>query len=98
VEITMSAPTSPAHTQTDQANLARLGAELAARGYEAAVRTPPGRLPHLTVTNPRASVLSERVYIQGGSFCWSWAEPITACTDVTSAALTVARVLRAAGE
>ncbi len=79
------------------ADLARLGAELAARGYEAAIRTPSARLAYLTVTNPRATVLSERVYIQGGSFYWSWAEPITACTDVTSAAATVAHVLRSAG-
>ncbi|HEY3953478.1 MAG TPA: hypothetical protein VGM53_08900 [Streptosporangiaceae bacterium] len=79
------------------ADLARLGAELAARGYEAAIRTPPARLAYLTVTNPRATMLSERVYIQNGSFYWSWAEPITACTDVTSAAATVAHVLHATG-
>jgi hypothetical protein len=93
--------TAQSHTRCTQAedirNLGRLGAELAARGYEAAVRTPPDRLP-LTVTNPQASVLSEHVYVQDGSFRWSWAEPITACTDVTTAAATVARVLRAAGE
>jgi hypothetical protein len=94
--------TAQSHTGCTQAddisNLGRLGAELAARGYETALRTPPGRLPHLTVTNPQASVLSERVYVQGGSFRWSWAEPITACADVTSAAVTVAHVLRAVDE
>lgn len=95
----MTAQSDTRRTQADDIrNLGRLGAELAARGYEAAVRTPPDRLPHLTVTNPRACVLSEHVYVQDGSFRWSWAEPITACTDVTTAAVTVARVLRAAGE
>jgi hypothetical protein len=85
-------------THTDTADLARLGAELAARGYEAAVRTPPARLAYLTVTNPRASVLSERVYVEEGSFYWSWSEPITACADVSVAADILVWVLRAVGE
>jgi hypothetical protein len=44
------------------AELERLGAELAARGYHTAIHTPPGRLPYLDVRNPRASVLAEKVY------------------------------------
>jgi hypothetical protein len=95
----MAAQSDTHNTQTGTtADLARLGAELAARGYEAAVRTPPARFAYLTVTNPRASVLSERVYVQEGSFYWSWAEPITACADVSTAADILVWVLRAVGD
>jgi hypothetical protein len=78
----------------DQAALDKLGAELTARGYQAAVHTPPGRLSYLDVRNPRATVLSERVYAQAGTFWFSWAEKIADCGDVATAATVLARVLR----
>ena len=89
-----------ASTQTaeDVADLDRLGAELAARGYRTAVQTPQGQLPHLVVVNRSASVLAEKVYVQGQSFWWSWAERITGREDVAGAAEMLARVLRTAGE
>jgi hypothetical protein len=81
-------------TQTEElADLERLGTELAARGYRTVVQTSAGQLPHLAVTNPRASVLAEKVYVQGASYWWSWAERITGREDVTGAADTLARVL-----
>lgn len=82
------------HTQEDQAALEKLAAELAARGYQADVRRPDGRLPHLDVRNPRATVLTERVYVQAGAFWWSWAERIADDDEVTTAASILARVLR----
>jgi hypothetical protein len=90
----MPAPASTTDTHTEQADLEKLAAELITRGYNANLRTPPGRLPFLDVSNPQATVLSERVYAQADSFWWSWAERIAGCDDVTTAADTLARVLR----
>jgi hypothetical protein len=87
-----------AETAQDVADLDRLGAELAARGYRTAVQTPQGQLPHLAVINPSASALAEKVYVQGPSYWWSWAERITGREDVTGAADMLARVLRAVSE
>ena len=91
--------TAPAGIQAeDIADLEKLGAEVAMLGLQATVRTLAGRLPYLDVRNPRASVLGERVYVEGGSFWWSWAERIAGREDVTAAAAMLARVLRVAGE
>jgi len=84
-------------TQTqDTADLERLGAELAAYGLQANVRTLGDRLPYLDVINPQACSLAEKVYVQGGSYWWSWAERIAGCDDVATAAANLARELRTA--
>ena len=86
-------------TQTEGvADLERLAAEVTTRGLDASVRTLAERLPYLDVRNPRASALAEKVYVQGDSFWWSWAERIGGCEDVTGAAEILARVLGTAGE
>jgi hypothetical protein len=85
-------------TAADIADLEALAAELTARGLQANVRTVQGRPPYLDVRNPRASVLTERVYAQAGAFWWSWAERIASCDEMTKAAAILARVLRAVGE
>jgi hypothetical protein len=90
--------TTNAQTAADIADLEALAAELSARGLQANVQTVPGRPPYLDVRNPRASVLTERVYAQAGSFWWSWAEPIASCDEMTKAAAILARVLRTVGE
>ena len=88
---------SPAEMQAaDVADLERLAAELTARGFRTSLHAPPGRLPCLDVTNPRASVLAERVYAQAGSYWYSWAERIACCDEPATAAATLARVLRTA--
>ena len=93
----MTAQSDTRYTQVDDlSDLERLGAELTSRGYITAVQASAGQLPHLAVTNPRASVLTEKVYVQGTSFWWSWAERIAAREDVTGAADLLARVLRTA--
>ena len=93
----MTAQSDTRYTQADDlSDLERLGAELTARGYTTAVQVSAGQLPHLAVTNPRASVLTEKVYVQGGSYFWSWAERIAGRDDVTGAADLLARVLRTA--
>jgi hypothetical protein len=82
-------------TYTDeQADLDKLAAELNARGLQSALHTPAGRLPYLQVTNPAATVLSEKVLAQADSFWWPWAERIAGCDDVAEAATILARVLR----
>jgi hypothetical protein len=90
-------PASASHrtdTQTEQADLEKLAAELTARGYQADLRTPADKLPYLDVRNPAASVLTERVYAQADSFWFSWAEPIAGCGQPATAAAILARVLR----
>jgi hypothetical protein len=78
----------------DLADLTTLAAELDRHGLHAELCTPAGRLPYLHVRNPQASALSERVYAQADSFWFSWAERITGCDEITTAAATLARVLR----
>jgi hypothetical protein len=86
-------------TQTDAtADLEKLSAEMATLGFQATLRAPQGDTACLTVRNPRASVLTEMVYADNGSFWWSWHEPIAGCDQVTIAAGILARVLRAVGE
>jgi hypothetical protein len=85
------------HTGTqaaEAASLEKLAAALPAHGLRATVRELPGQLPCLDVHNPRASALTERIYAHAGAFWWSWAERITGCEDVTTAAAALARVLR----
>jgi len=84
--------------QDAEADLERLAAEMTARGYQAAVRQPAGRLPYLDVCNPRASVMAERVYAQADWFFWPWAQRIAQCGQPAAAAAIVARVLRADSE
>jgi hypothetical protein len=83
-------------TGTD--DLTRLAAELSARGCKTVLSTGEGRQPRLDVSNPRAALLSETVYVADGAFCWSWQEPIAPVADVSTAAGILARVLRAVGE
>jgi hypothetical protein len=85
-------------TAEDIADLEALAAELAARGLQANLRTARDRPPYLDVRNPRASLLTERVYAQAGSFWWPWAERIASCDEMTKAAATLARVLRTVDE
>jgi hypothetical protein len=93
----MPAPASDtAGTCAGQASLEHLAAEITARGYQAHLHTPAGRLPYLDLRHPRLSILSEKVYAQAGWYWYSWAERIAACDDVVGAAATLARVLRTA--
>jgi hypothetical protein len=82
----------------DVADLERLAAELATRGFQAMLRAPGDGQPTLTVRNPRAGVLAETVYAGEGSYWWSWREPIAGVDQVTTAAGILARVLRVVGE
>lgn len=78
----------------EMGDLERLAAELTARGLDAVICTPAGRLPYLNVANPRVAMLSERVYASAEAFWFSWAERIAGCHDVAVAAGMVAQVLR----
>lgn len=93
----MPAPTSHTpDTHAEQADLENLATELTARGYHATLNTPPGRLPHLHVRNPRAGALTEKIYAQAGAYWYSWAEKIAGCDEPAIAAGILARVLRTA--
>jgi hypothetical protein len=90
---------TPTETYTDElADLDKLAAELKTRGLLADIRTPHGRLPHLDVQNPRATVLTERVYAQADSYWFSWCERIAGCDQVTATANILVRILRTLGE
>ena len=81
---------------TDElADLDKLAAELRTRGLQANLRTPHGRLPYLQVTNPHASILTEKVYAQAGAYWYSWAQRITDTDDPAGTAAALARVLAA---
>jgi hypothetical protein len=83
---------------TETADLERLSAELATRGFQTNLRAPGDGTASLSVRNPRAAVLAETVYAEEGSFWWSWREPIASVDQVMTAAGILARVLRVAGE
>lgn len=60
------------HTHDDEIiSLEKLATELHAHGLQATVYQPPGRIPYADVCNPRASVLSERVYASTEAFWFS---------------------------
>jgi len=84
-------------TQAEQQDLERLATELAQHGLRAELCVPPGKLPYLHVSNPEASVLSERVYAQADSFWYSWAQRIAGCDDIPAAVVAIGRVLRTVG-
>jgi len=82
-------------TPTDDiTSLTELATEVAALGLHAFVRELPGRLPYLHVSNPRATALTEKVFVQADRFCFSWAEPIAGRDEPATAATILARVLR----
>jgi hypothetical protein len=96
METAAQTPT-PAAPQTDViTSLTELATEVAALGLRAAVREPPGQLPYLDVRNPRASSLTEKVFVQADRFYFSWAEPIAGRDEPATAAAILARVLRTA--
>jgi hypothetical protein len=88
----------PDQAHMDQ--LDRLAPVLAARGMTTHLLVPPGRVPSLRVVNPAAPALAEDVYAgccEDGSwwFWWSWAERISAASDLEQAAGRIAHVLAA---
>lgn len=78
--------------------LDKLAEELTNRGFEAWLMAPPGRVPSVYITNPRARALEENVYAAQGKdglywFWWSWAERISPADDLDGSAEKIARVL-----
>jgi hypothetical protein len=82
-----------ASTQASEtADLEHLAARLAGLGLHADLHAPDGGLPYLEVRNPRADILSERVYVLAGGY-W-WAERLTGRDQAGLAASILAGVLR----
>jgi hypothetical protein len=80
------------------AYLDKLAEELTNRGLEAWLMAPPGRVPSVYITNPRARALEENVYVNQGKdglywYWWSWAERISVADDIDAAASAISRVL-----
>jgi hypothetical protein len=80
--------------------LDKLAEELTNRGLEAWLMAPPGRVPSVYITNPRARALEENVYAIKGKdglwwFWWSWAERIAVVDDLDASATAITRVLTA---
>jgi hypothetical protein len=78
--------------------LDKLAEELTNRGLEAWLMAPPGRVPSVYITNPRARALEENVYANKGKdglwwFWWSWAERIAVVDDLDASANAITRVL-----
>ncbi len=78
--------------------LDKLAEELTNRGLEAWLMAPPGRVPSVYITNPRARALEENVYADRGKdgmfwYWWSWAERISLADDLDTAASAIMRVL-----
>jgi hypothetical protein len=79
--------------------LDKLADELTNRGLESWLMAPPGRVPSLYITNPRARALEENVCADQGKdglwrFWWSWAERISLADDIDAAASAITRVLQ----
>ena len=79
--------------------LDKLAEELTNRGLEAWLMAPPGRVPSVYITNPRARALEENVYVSKCKdgmywFWWSWAERISPADDLGASAEKIARVLQ----
>ncbi len=99
-ELNTPGVTTPAHPEDDdtgQAELETLAAELTGRGLRAKLITPQGRLPHLEICGLGKPMPPQRVYAQADWYFWPTAERIAASDDVTTAARTIARVLRTDG-
>ena len=80
------------------ARLDKLAEELGNSGLDAWLMDPPGRVPSVYITNPRARALEENVYADQGKdglwwFWWSWAERIAPADDLTASVAKIARVL-----
>jgi hypothetical protein len=88
----MEGPVGEADAQ--RADLLRLAAELAARGYLAALDSRPGQQTYLVVRNPQAEMMAERVYADDAFFVWSWHQPVARRSEVTRAADVITWVLR----
>jgi hypothetical protein len=76
-----------------KAALEKLGTELKARDFLIHLSVPDGKLPFLTVRNPREGRLTEMILADGGFYWWSWADKVAPVSDVTGAANAVAQVL-----
>lgn len=57
-----------------------------------------GRRSRLTITNRRAAVLTESVYVENGWYWWSWGEKLAPIDDVAQAVGAIAVVLHVAGD
>ena len=87
----------PSDAGAARADLERLAAEVAARGYQARLVARPGVRPYLEIRNPQAAVMTDQIYAEGEYFVWSWDQPVARRDEVAGAADKVARVLRTLG-
>jgi hypothetical protein len=86
-----------ADTDAEPADLGRLAFALLALDYDSRLVAGRGRETHLHLRNPRAEIMTERIYVRGEFFTWPWGDPVAPRNEVIAAAR-IARVLRAVGQ
>jgi hypothetical protein len=86
--------TAPVSYPAEITSLEQLATEAGTLGLHAALHEPDGHPPYLHIRNPLAHALAERVFVRGGQYHFSWAEPIAGCDQPATAAAILARVLR----
>ncbi|MEU6715763.1 hypothetical protein ABZ897_30225 [Nonomuraea sp. NPDC046802] len=95
----MPEPTTPTAAAQAATHLTSLQELLQNLGLHTRLLTRDERLPRLRVINPEATTLSEVITAAPKEnqwlFWWSWAQPITEVTHLTTAADRICRVLAA---
>jgi hypothetical protein len=74
-----------------ETTLESLAATLDSTRY--AITFQDGPHPHLTITNRRATMLTESVYAEAGWYWWAWGEKLSPASDPAQAAQKVTSVL-----
>ena len=81
--------------RADREDLAKLAAELTARGLLARLAVRPGQPACLQVRNPQVARMTEQISARGEYFLWSWQQPIARRDQPAAAAAAISRVLSA---
>jgi len=91
------APSTTGTTTTGTGSTTRDALETLAGALDSAayaMTMQGGRRCRLTITNRRAAVLTESVYVENGWFWWGWGERLAPVEDVEQAAEKITAVLR----
>lgn len=89
---TGSSTPAPSTTATTRDALETLAGALDGAAY--AMTLQGGRRCRLTITNRRAAVLTESVYVENDWFWWGWGERLAPVDDVEQATEKITAVLR----
>ncbi|WP_067479231.1 hypothetical protein [Actinomadura hibisca] len=79
-----------------EAHLAELAYDLE-QGHFRTELAETGTGPVLTVRNPAAPQMVERIHVQGEHYMWPWGQPVAPIADKALATRRITRVLAAVG-